>query len=108
MWGTEMTQTVTLNEGVAHVFVAVDHGNSECLGIHADRGANRFQALEPVRQGVRQHFGAIGNEVAAGLARRHDHGSNYLSHDFQAEIACLGIAASPSFVRQPPHMDLAA
>jgi hypothetical protein len=46
--------------------------------------------------------------VAAGLARRHDHGSNYLSHDFQAEIAFLGIAASPSFVREPPHMDLAA
>lgn len=101
MWGTDMTQTVTLAEGVARVFVAVDHCNSECLGIHADRSANRFQALEPIRQGVRRHFGAIGKDVAAGLKLRHDHGSNYMSHDFQAEIAFLGIEASPSFVREP-------
>ena len=96
-----MTQTVTLAEGVAHVFVAVDHGNSECVGIHADKSANRFQALEPVRQGVRRHFGAIGKDVAAGLKLRHDHGPNYMSDDVQDEIAFLGIDASPSFVREP-------
>lgn len=101
MWGTDMTQTITVAEGVAHVFVAVDHGNSECVGIHADKSANRFQALESVRQGVRQHFGAIGKKVAAGLKLRHDHGSNYMSNDFQSEIAFLGIEASPSFVREP-------
>ena len=100
-WGTDMTQSVTLAEGVAHVFVAVDHGNSECVGIHADKSANRFQALEPIRQGVRRHFGAIGKDVAAGLMLRHDHGPNYLSDDFQSEIAFLAIEASPSFVRQP-------
>jgi transposase InsO family protein len=101
MWGTDMTETVTLAEGVAHVFVAVDHCNSECVGVHADKRANRFQALEPVRQGVRRQFGAIGKGVAAGLKLRHDHGSNYMSDDFQAEIAFLGIEASPSFVREP-------
>ena len=83
------------------VFVAVDHCNSECVGIHANGSANRFQALEPVRQGVRRHFRAIGKDVAAGLELRHDHGSNYMSHDFQSEIAFLGIDASPSFVREP-------
>ena len=72
LWGTDMTQSVTLGEGVAHVFVAVDHCNSECVGIHADKSANRFQALEPVRQGVRRHFGAIGKDVAAGLMLRHE------------------------------------
>ena len=39
--------------------------------------------------------------MAAGLKLRHDHGSNYMSDDFQDEIAFLGIEASPSFVRQP-------
>jgi transposase InsO family protein len=101
VWGTDMSQTVTLAEGVAHVFVAVDHCNSECVGIHADKSANRFQALEPIRQGVGRHFGAIGKDVAAGLMLRHDHGPNYMSDDFQSEIAFLGIEASPSFVRQP-------
>ena len=39
--------------------------------------------------------------MARGLKLRHDHGSNYMSGDFQDEIKCLGIEASPSFVREP-------
>ena len=52
MWGTDMTQTITIREGRANVFVAVEHANSEVVGIHASWSANRFEALEPVRQGV--------------------------------------------------------
>ena len=76
MWGTDMSQTVTLEEGRAYVFVAVEHANSEIIGIHAARSANRFEALEPVRQGVHRCFGAIAPGVARGLKLRHDHGSN--------------------------------
>lgn len=101
MWGTDMTETITVAEGVARVFIAVDHANSEVVGIHASKSGNRFEALEPVRQGVLRHFGGIGPGVAAGLKLRHDHGSNYMSGDFQAEIKCLGITSSPSFVREP-------
>ena len=101
MWGTDMTQTITIREGRANVFVAVEHANSEAIGIHASRSANRFEALEPVRQGVHRCFGAIAPGVARGLKLRHDHGSNYMSGDFQDEIECLGIEASPSFVREP-------
>ena len=57
MWGTDMTQTITVEEGRAYVFVAVEHANSEVVGIHAARSANRFEALEPVRQGVHRCFG---------------------------------------------------
>ena len=56
MWGTDMTQTITVAEGRAYVFVAVEHANSEVVGIHAARSANRFEALEPVRQGVHRCF----------------------------------------------------
>jgi len=101
MWGTDMTQTITTGEGRAYVFVAVEHANSEVVGIHAARSANRFEALEPVRQGVHRCFGAITPGAARGLKLRHDHGSNYMSGDFQAEIQCLGIEASPAFVREP-------
>src|SRR5712675_137533 len=101
MWGTDMTQTITIRDGRANVFVAVEHANSEVVGIHASRSANRFEALEPVRQGVHRCFGAIAPGVARGLKLRHDHGSNYMSGDFQDEIECLGIEASPSFVREP-------
>lgn len=101
MWGTDMTETVTLREGRARVFIAVDHCSGECVGSHAARSGNRFEALEPVRQGVLRHFGAVERGVATGLALRHDHGSNYMSADFQDEITFLGIESSPSFVRQP-------
>jgi putative transposase len=101
VWGTDMTQTVTTEEGRAYVFVAVDHCSGEIVGIHAARSASRFEALEPVRQGVATHFGATAAGVASGLTLRHDHGSNYMAADFQREIGFLGIASSPAFVRQP-------
>jgi hypothetical protein len=52
MWGSDLTSAVTA-EGQASIFVAVDHCSAECIGIHAARRAIRFEALEPIRQGVR-------------------------------------------------------
>ena len=100
MWGTDLTTTVT-GEGQVAVFVAVDHCSAECVGIHAAHRATRFEALEPIRQGVRRHFGGFAAVVAPGLAVRHDHGSQYMAHDFQEELRFLGIASSPAFVRAP-------
>ncbi len=100
MWGTDMTSVMT-GEGQAAVFIAIDHCSAECLGIHASRDANRFEALEPVEQAVRQSYGAFGGGVAAGLRLRHDHGSQYVSRDFQKELRFLGIESSPAFVREP-------
>ena len=68
MWGTDMTTTWTA-EGQVAVCIAVDHHNAECVGIHAARRGPRFEALEPLRQGVRRHFGAIGKDLARGLCR---------------------------------------
>ncbi|GBQ28900.1 transposase OrfB [Gluconacetobacter sacchari DSM 12717] len=55
MWGTDMTSPWT-REGQAAVFIAIDHHGGECTGIHAARRGTRFEALEPVRQGVRRCF----------------------------------------------------
>ena len=66
MWGTDMTSTVTVGEGAACVFVAVDHCTAECIGLHAAKRGTRFEALEPIRQGVRERFGPIGDGVAVG------------------------------------------
>ncbi len=61
----------------------------------------RFEALEPIRQGVGERFGGFDRAAATGLSIRHDHGSVYMSDDFQREIAFLGMTGSPSFVREP-------
>jgi len=100
IWGTDLTTTIT-GEGPAAVFVAVDHCSVECVGIHAAPRATRFEALEPIRQGVRQHFGGFAKDTAHGLSVRHDHGSQYMSDVFQKELRFLGAESSPAFVRTP-------
>src|ERR1700712_2844918 len=84
MWGTDLTATFT-TEGQAAVFIAGDHCSAECIGIHAHARATRFEALEPIRQGVRRHFGGFAAAVAGGLKLRHDHGSQYMSDHLQKE-----------------------
>ena len=101
VWGTDMTQTVTTDQGRAYVFIAVDHCSGELIGTHASHQATRWEALEPIRQGVARHFGGLAQDRALGLKLRHDHGSNYMSDDFQQEIKFFGIASSPAYVRQP-------
>jgi transposase InsO family protein len=101
MWGTDATATFTEAEGNVTVFAAIDHCTAACVGIHAVKKATRFEALEPIRQAVTEHFGAFSAGAAAGLELRHDHGSVYMSDDFQNEIKFLGIEPSPAFVRQP-------
>lgn len=101
MWGTDATATFTEAEGSVTVFAAVDHCTAECVGIHVVKKATRFEALEPIRQGVKDHFGAFSAGAADRLKLRHDHGSVYMSDDFQNEIQFLGIEPSPAFVRQP-------
>lgn len=100
MWGTDLTTTIT-GQGQVAVFVAVDHHSAECVGIHAALRATRFEALEPLRQGVRRHFGAFAKDIARGLALRHDHGSQYMADDFQKELRFPGTTSSPAFVRAP-------
>lgn len=101
MWGTDATQTATEQDGTVNIFAAIDHYSADCIGIHVAKRGDRFEALEPLRQAVKEHCGGFREAAAAGLKLRHDHGSVYMSDDFQAEIRFLGIESSPAFVRQP-------
>jgi hypothetical protein len=107
MWGTDLTTTIT--EGSAAVFVAVDHCSAECVGIHAHARATHFEALEPIRQGVRQRFGGFAKDVAKSLAMRHDHGSPSMADHFQKalafhrQLACLGPRARGQRLRRALH-----
>src|SRR4029078_7473162 len=70
MWGRTLPPTRT-GEGRGPVCVAVDPYSAECVGIHAARRATRFEALEPIRQGVRRCFSAFAQEIARGLSVPH-------------------------------------
>jgi len=93
-WGTDATSVLT-GEGVATVFVAVDHFVADCVGIHAACPGTRFEAIEPIRQGLHEHFGGYRDDIAGGLVLRHDNASQYISDWFQDELSFLGIEASP-------------
>jgi putative transposase len=82
-------------------FIAADQCTTECAGVHASMEANRFEALEQVRQGVNAALRGYGANVARGLELRHDHGSPYGSEAFWGELDFLCIESSPPLVRAP-------
>ena len=101
MWGTDGTTTQVVDEGTVWIFGAVEHFNAECVGIHASKSGDRFNAMEPVKQGIRKHYGAVRKGVAEGLALRNDHGSQYVSDYFQRELKHFGVRQSLAYVGEP-------
>ena len=101
MWGVDATSGLTRHDGTATVFVVVDHCASECIGLHVAKPGTRFEAVEPLRQGIQAVFGRYEGGIARGLAVRHDHGRQYVSDYFQTELKFLGVTSSPAFVREP-------
>jgi len=103
MWGTDGKQFWTRQEGWCWFFGLIDHCHDEILGWHAAVIGDRFAALEPVHQAVAKEFGSLSQGVVTGtgLFLRSDHGSQYDSRDFQAELKFLGLTHSPAFVRSP-------
>jgi transposase InsO family protein len=101
MWGTDGTKVFTVKEGWAWLFAAVDHFNAECVGYHICKKGDRFNALEPISQGVKEHFGFLSQDSARGLRLRIDSGSQYVSEHFQNQIKFWGISASFAFIEQP-------
>jgi hypothetical protein len=86
MWGIDATAGFTAQDGQVAIFAMVGHDSAYCLGIHAAKRGTRLEALEPVRQAVQEQFGGFGEAIAAGVRLRHDHGSQFMSVDLQADI----------------------
>jgi transposase InsO family protein len=101
LWGTDGTMVQVVENGTVWIFAALEHWNAECVGIHVCKEGDRFNALEPVRQGLERHFGGVGKAIAAGLALRCDHGSQYTSDYFRDELRYLGIHQSMAYVAEP-------
>jgi hypothetical protein len=62
---------------------------------------DRWAALEPIRQGVRQACGGFGKDVARGLRLRCDGGPQYIADAWINEVKWLVITISPSYVGKP-------
>ncbi|MCS7044186.1 MAG: hypothetical protein NZR01_15480 [Bryobacteraceae bacterium] len=82
MWGIDPTAAFTLRYKQVALFARIDHPSAYCLGIHVARRGTRFEALEPVRQAVREQFGGFSEGLALGVKLPHDHGSQFMIDDF--------------------------
>jgi len=101
MWGTDATRFYTKEDGWGWFFGAIDHHPDELLGWHVAKLGDRWAALEPIRQGVRQAFHGSSKEVARGLKIRCDWGPQYIADAWINEVKWLGITISPSYVGEP-------
>jgi len=101
MWGADGTQVLTVEDGKVWVFAAVEHWSAECVGHYVCKEGSRFNALQPVAEGLLKHFGSVAKDTGRGLALRHDHGSAYTSDHFQNQLKFWGIAPSFAFVGEP-------
>jgi len=101
MWCSDGTKILTVDDGWVWVFSVEEHWNAECLGWNVCKVGDRFAALEPVTQAVKNVYGSIAKGVAKGLALRIDNGSQYTSDYFLKQIAYMGIQDSFGLVKQP-------
>jgi len=101
MWGTDGTTVQVVDEGTVWIFGAIEHWNAECVGIHACKTGDRFNAMEPIRQGIRKRYGSLAKGLTAGLAVRCDQSSQYTSGHFQTELKLLGIRQNLAYVSEP-------
>lgn len=76
-------------DGWVWAFVRIDRFSAEAWASVARRG-DRFAALEPIYDAVRDRFGEVGPDVARGIAVRHDWGPQYTSSHFAADRARQG------------------
>jgi hypothetical protein len=70
-------------------------------GWHTAKIGDRWAALEPLRQGVRQVFGRFAKDVARGLRIRCDWGPQYIADAWINEVKWLGMTITPSYVGEP-------
>lgn len=82
MWGTDRARVFTVEDGYGGIFVAVEHWNAECMGVHVWKNGEHMAALEPVAQDVLDQYGSVAGGAARVLALRMDYGTQYLSDHF--------------------------
>ena len=86
-----------------YLFSVIDHFNDEIHAWHVTPRADRFAAMEVIRQAVMKRFGSVAQGVCKQIALsvRSDNGSQFIAKDFRKEMTFLGIHISPAFVRSP-------
>jgi len=100
LWATDATEGWTDRDGRCAIFAVIDHATGEAF-VDASPRMDRLAAADLLREACSERFGSVERAVASGLALRHDGGSCFRSHHYQAEIDHLGIDRSPAYHYEP-------
>lgn len=101
IWATDGTNVQTVDEGKVWIFVAVDHFNTECLGVHVCKEGNRFAALQPFAMGLATYRNGVECGAGRGITARQDHGSQYTSDTYCNQVKAWGMSLSFAYVGEP-------
>ncbi len=103
LWATDGKEFWTEQEGKCHFIGVIDHFDDQIMSFHLCKKFDRYAAMEPLREAIKNEFGSVDKSICAsmGIAMRSDHGSQFYSKGYQKELKYLGIDFSPAFVRSP-------
>lgn len=103
LWATDGKEFWTEQEGKCHFIGVIDHFDDLIMSFHLCKKFDRYAAMEPLREAIKNEFGSVDKGVCNGLgiAIRSDHGSQFYSKEYQSELKYLGMNYSPAFVRSP-------
>jgi transposase InsO family protein len=101
IWATDGANVMTVDDGKVWVFVAVDHFNAECIGVHVCKEGTRFAALQPIATGLATYRGGTERDAGRGITVRQDHGPQYTSQTYGDQVKAWGMALSFALVGEP-------
>jgi len=101
MWATDITKVYTVKDGWVHFLGLIEHWNAECMGWTVVKKADRFAAIEALKNALKNGYGGLEPDVARGLKIRPDHGSQFTSEAFVNQSKYWGIFLSYSLVKEP-------
>lgn len=88
-------------DGWCWFFGAIDHYCDDVVGWHGAKLGDRWAALESLRQGARDFFGAVRKDAGRGVKIRCDWGPQDIADAWIAEGRWLGMTSTPSDVGEP-------
>lgn len=101
MWGGDITEVMTKEDGKVYIFDMIDHCTAEIIGAYVTTNGNRFSAINCLHEAMNGQLGEVKKDKGRGVKLRLDHGTQFTSKRYINEAHHLGFELSYSFIGQP-------
>jgi hypothetical protein len=101
MWAIDASRIDAVRDGKVRLFATVEQWNAAFPSGHVTKRGTRFEASRAPSRAVRQQFGPLSAGAARGLARRHDHGSTFMTDHVQNRVQFRGLSPGHACVAEP-------